>query len=228
MAMEPADSAKSGLISRTWRRLRRPSARWSVLALVGLGVAAGLVGTVGTQVMVAMTGTDAFCGGACHSMQWVAREHRESGHGLNGVGVHAACHDCHIPKDYPHVLWYKAVAGAKDVFGELRGVISTEEKFKNERGRMAQRVWAEYKANDSRHCRDCHRFTPEAVAKQNQSARPMHQQALEGKATCIDCHKGVAHKESQLRPPGHRSRITSRRASRVPPVTEPPVRKSRR
>jgi nitrate/TMAO reductase-like tetraheme cytochrome c subunit len=194
MATEPADSGKGGLLSRTWRRLQRPSTRWSVLALVSLGIAAGLVGTVGTQVMVAVTGTDAFCGGACHSMQWVAQEHRESVHGVNGAGVHAACHDCHIPKNYPHVLWYKAVAGAKDVFGEMRGVISTEEKFKSERPRMAQSVWAEFKANDSANCRTCHQLTPEVVARQKASARPMHQQVLEGKATCIDCHKGVAHK----------------------------------
>jgi nitrate/TMAO reductase-like tetraheme cytochrome c subunit len=165
-----------------------------MLALVGLGVAAGLVATVGTQVMVAVTGTDAFCGGACHSMQWVAQEHRESVHGLNGTGVNAGCHDCHIPKNYPELLWYKAKAGTLDVIGELRGVIATEEAFKKERPRMAQSVWAEYKANDSANCRNCHQFTPEVVAKQRESAKPMHRQVLEGKATCIDCHKGIAHK----------------------------------
>ncbi|MGH8641836.1 MAG: hypothetical protein ACRET6_08985 [Burkholderiales bacterium] len=30
--------------------------------------ALGFAATVGTQVMVARTGTDAFCGNACHSM----------------------------------------------------------------------------------------------------------------------------------------------------------------
>jgi len=109
-----------------------------VLTLVVGGVIAGFVATAGTQVMVAVTGTDEFCGGACHSMQWVAKEHRESGHSANRTGVHAGCHDCHIPKDYPALLWYKAKAGTKDIIGEMRGVISTEDLFKKQRLRMAQ------------------------------------------------------------------------------------------
>jgi nitrate/TMAO reductase-like tetraheme cytochrome c subunit len=186
-----------GFLARTWRRLRSPSARWSVLALLFLGFLAGFGATVGTQVMVAVTGTDAFCGGACHSMQWVAQEHRASVHGVNRTGVSAACHDCHIPHRYPELLWYKAKAGIKDVIGEMRGVIATEDAFKKERLRMAQEVWAEYKANNSRNCRTCHLFTPEVIAKQQGFVQPLHKQVLEGSGTCIDCHKGVAH-----RPPG--------------------------
>ena len=111
-----ADTPERGnVIGRTWRRLRSPSARWSVLALLVLGVVIGFAMTVGTQVMVAATGTDAFCGTACHSMQWVAAEHRASVHGVNRTGVRAECHDCHIPHDYPYLLWYKAKAGVKDV-----------------------------------------------------------------------------------------------------------------
>jgi nitrate/TMAO reductase-like tetraheme cytochrome c subunit len=75
----------------------------------------------------------------------------------------------------------------------MRGVIDTEDKFKKERLRMAREVWDEYKGNNSRNCRQCHEFAPEMLAKQQEFVRPMHQQVLEGKATCIDCHKGVAH-----------------------------------
>ena len=187
------ESSGGGIFARTWRRLRRPSARWSVLTLLLLGTAAGFALTAGTQLMVAVTGTDAFCGGACHSMQWVAREHKASVHGVNRTGVTAACHDCHIPPHYPELLWYKAKAGIKDAIGEMRGVIATEELFKKERLRMAQHVWAEYKANNSRNCRTCHEFTAAVVAKQKDFVQPMHQQVLQGNATCIDCHKGVAH-----------------------------------
>jgi len=177
-----------------WRRLTRPSARWSVLALLVIGVLVGFAATVGTQVMVAVTGTDAFCGNACHSMQWVAREHRESVHGgVNRTGVRAGCHDCHIPPHYPELLWYKAKAGIMDAFGEMRGVIGTEELFKKERLRMAQLVWAEYKENNSRNCRTCHEFSPEVLKKQKDFVQPMHQTVLAGQGTCIDCHKGVGH-----------------------------------
>ncbi len=184
---------RRGFLARAWRGLSTPSARWSVLALVGLGIVAGVAATAGTHAMVEVSGTDAFCGGACHSMQWVTAEHRASVHAVNRTGVGAGCHDCHIPKDYPHVLWYKAKAGIKDMVQEVRGVISTEEKFKKERLRMAKVVWEEYKANDSRACRNCHAFTREVVAKQKDFVQPMHAQVLEGKATCIDCHKGIAH-----------------------------------
>jgi len=186
-------AGEGGVVRRTWRRLTSPSARHSVLALLLIGIVIGFVATAGTQVMVNLTGTDSFCGGACHSMQWVAKEHRESGHHVNRTGVKAGCHDCHIPHNYPYLLWYKARAGIKDVIGEMRGVISTEEKFKKERARMAAHVWEEYKGNDSQACRHCHQFSAEVIAKQKEFVRPMHTQALERKATCVDCHKGVAH-----------------------------------
>jgi nitrate/TMAO reductase-like tetraheme cytochrome c subunit len=186
-------SGQPGQLTRVWRRLRSPSAHWSVLALVMLGLVVGVVAIIGTQVMVHVTGTDEFCGTACHSMQWVANEHRESLHGATRTGMHATCHDCHIPRDYPELLWYKAVAGTKDVIGEIRGVISTEEKFREQRMHMAGLVWAEYKANDSRACRSCHRFSQDVLAKQQEMVQAVHAPVLESKATCIDCHKGVGH-----------------------------------
>jgi len=184
---------KPGWVARTWRRLRSPSARWSVLALVAMGIVISGIAIIGTQVMVHVTGTDQFCGGACHSMQWVAKEHQESTHGSTRTGMRATCHDCHIPREYPHLLWYKAVAGTKDVIGEIRGVIDTEEKFRAERKRMAALVWSEYKDNDSRACRGCHVFSVEVLAKQQEAARASHAPVLDGRATCIDCHKGVGH-----------------------------------
>ena len=182
-----------GPVKRARHRVRTPSTRWSVLTLVLLGLVVGAIAVIGTEVMVHVTGTDEFCGAACHSMQWVAKEHRQSIHGANRTGMRATCHDCHIPREYPELLWYKAVAGTKDVIGEMRGIISTEEKFKKERMRMAGQVWTEYKANDSRACRGCHQFSKEVLAKQQEMVRPIHAPVLEGKATCIECHKGVGH-----------------------------------
>jgi nitrate/TMAO reductase-like tetraheme cytochrome c subunit len=193
VTIEDRGTSRPGFVARTWRALTTPSARWSVLALVVLGLVVGAGATIGTQVMVATTGTDEFCGGACHSMQWVAKEHKVSAHGVNRTGVVAACHDCHIPHQYPQLLFYKAKAGIKDAIGEMRGVISTEEKFKKERLRMAKSVWAEYKETNSANCQTCHKFTAAVVAKQKPFVAPMHAQFLAGSATCIDCHKGVGH-----------------------------------
>jgi nitrate/TMAO reductase-like tetraheme cytochrome c subunit len=188
------DSSRGGFFRRTWRGLRSPSARWSVGALVLIGLIVGAAGVIGTQMMVSATGTNQFCGTACHSMQWVANEYRQSVHYANHSAVQAGCHDCHIPHEYPQLLWYKAKAGIKDAIGEMRGVISTEEKFNKERARMANLVWEEFKANNSANCRVCHVFTAEVIAKQKDFVQPMHQQVLAGAATCVDCHKGIAHK----------------------------------
>ena len=188
-----ADS-EGGFIKRMWRGLTSPSARWSVLSLLVIGVILGFVATAGTQVMVYLTGTDQFCGTACHSMQWVAKEHAQSVHAVNRTGVKAGCHDCHIPANYPELLWYKAKAGIKDAIGEVRGVISTEEKFEKERLRMAKLVWEEYRANNSENCRHCHVFSPEVLKKQKEEVRPIHEAVIAGNGTCVDCHKGVAHK----------------------------------
>jgi nitrate/TMAO reductase-like tetraheme cytochrome c subunit len=184
---------QGGLLARSWRRLTTPSARWSVLALLVAGLLIGAGSVIGTQVMVAATGTNEFCGGACHSMQWVAQEYGQSGHHTNHTGVSAGCHDCHVPDHYPQLLWYKAQAGLHDAIEEARGVISTEDKFKKERLRLAKMVWAEFKESNSENCQHCHRFNADVVAKQKEFVRPMHQQFLAGTATCIDCHKGVAH-----------------------------------
>ncbi len=190
---DESGARRGGFVSGVWRRLSTPSARWSVLALVVVGLLIGAGGTIGTQLMVAATGTNEFCGGACHSMQWVAEEYRQSGHHANRTGVQATCHDCHIPDHYPKLLWYKAKAGIHDAIQEARGVISTEDKFKKERLRLAKAVWAEFKANNSENCQHCHKFSTEVVAKQKEFVQPMHQQFLAKAATCIDCHKGVAH-----------------------------------
>jgi nitrate/TMAO reductase-like tetraheme cytochrome c subunit len=182
-----------GALGRLWRRLTTPSATWSVLALVIVGLVIGAVAVIGTQVMVAVTGTNEFCGGACHSMTWVAQEYRQSVHFANRTGVQAGCHDCHIPHQYPQLLWYKAKAGVKDFIGEMQGTIATEEKFKKERLRMANLVWAEFKETGSANCRTCHAFNASVLAKQKEFAQPMHKMVMEGQGTCIDCHKGVAH-----------------------------------
>jgi nitrate/TMAO reductase-like tetraheme cytochrome c subunit len=187
------EQAGRGFFGRLWGRLASPSVKWSVLSLVVLGLLIGAVAVIGTQVMVAKTGTNEFCGTACHSMQWVYAEYKQSTHFANPSGVRPGCHDCHIPHQYPEILWYKAQAGARDVLGEMRGVISSEEKFKKARLGLAERVWAEFKANDSANCRTCHDFTPEVIATQSEKAQTRHKNRIKDGKTCIDCHTGVAH-----------------------------------
>jgi nitrate/TMAO reductase-like tetraheme cytochrome c subunit len=193
-----ADAKPPGPIRRALRWLFSPSARWSVFALVVVGLVIGAVGVIGTQVAVAVTGTDQFCGTTCHSHeQFVYPEHKLSSHYNNRVGVRAMCVDCHVPHNYPAKLIVKTEKGIADAYAEIRGTISTREKFDRERWRLANMVWDEMRADNSKNCRSCH--DPEAMDKQKQSedAVSSHKKFASGKATCIDCHTGVAHKEPE-------------------------------
>lgn len=193
-----ADSQRPGVVRRLFRWLFSPSARWSVFALLLVGGIAGAVSVIGTQVAVAVTGTDEFCGNACHShAKFVFPEHKLSAHYNNRTGVRASCSDCHIPHNYPAKLIYKAKAGITDALAEMRGVISTQEKFEKERWRMANHVWDEMRENNSANCRTCHDPAAMASDKQSQDAQKQHKKFAAGKATCIDCHTGVAHKEPE-------------------------------
>lgn len=187
-----------GVIRRFFRWLFSPSARWSIFALLFVGVLLGSIGVIGTQVAVAVTGTDEFCGNSCHSHQkFVYPDHKTSGHYSNRTGVRAMCVDCHVPHSYPAKLIYKARVGVTDALAEMRGVISTQEKFDKERWRMANIVWDEMRENNSANCRTCH--DPEAMnaSKQTEDTKKQHKKFTAGKATCIDCHTGVAHKEPE-------------------------------
>jgi cytochrome c-type protein NapC len=187
-----------GAIRRALRWLFSPSARWSVFALVLVGLVIGAVAVIGTQVAVAATGTTEFCGTTCHSHEkFVYPEHKLSIHYANRTGVRPECADCHVPHSYPKKLFVKAEKGIADAVAEMRGTISTQEKFDHERWRLANKVWDEMRADNSANCRHCHDPAAWDPAKQSEDATKSHKKFLSGKATCIDCHTGVAHKDPE-------------------------------
>ncbi len=55
--------------------------------------------------------------------------------------------------------------------------------------------WARLKANDSLECRNCHAFEYMDFTRQSPRASQAHSRFLpERSRTCIDCHKGIAHR----------------------------------
>lgn len=153
----------------------------------------GVIGTSGFSFVLEETNTTEFCT-SCHSMQWVKAEWQQSSHFNNASGVRAECKDCHVPHAFLPKLEAKLLA-AKDVWHEILGTIDTEEKFKAHRWNMANRVWARMLATDSRECRSCHTAEAMALSEQTRSARKKHRRASRDGVTCIECHRGVAHKE---------------------------------
>ena len=108
--------------------------------------------------------------------------------------MRAICSDCHVPKDWTHKMIRK-IQASKEVWGKITGVIDTPEKFEAHRLQLAENEWARMKANDSRECRNCHTFDAMDTEKQKLRGAKMHKIGLEEKKTCIDCHKGIAHRK---------------------------------
>lgn len=163
---------------------------FTIVLLIGI---VGFLFSLGLEKMTSHTSTTEFCI-SCHEMQnTVYVEYQSTVHFLNASGVQPSCSDCHIPKGLLQTLYRKLLA-AKDVYHHLLGSIDTPEKFEQRRLIMAQRVWQQMKASDSQTCRSCHDFKHMALNKQRKRASRQHQIAMKDGNTCIDCHKGIAHK----------------------------------
>ena len=186
----------TGVISRCWGVLRRPSAKYSLLTLVVGGFAAGIVFWGGFHTVVEATNTETFCIG-CHEMRNnVYEEYKKTIHYNNRTGVRAVCSDCHVPKEWgPKML--RKIQATREVYGKLTGSIDTREKFEAKRLSLAENEWKRMKANDSLECRNCHSMVSMDPEKQKQRARKQHELAQRDKQTCIDCHKGIAHQKPQ-------------------------------
>lgn len=176
--------------------LRRPP-KCSILRMIIIGVLGGIAIWGGLNTGMEWTNRTDFCL-SCHEMGTLAEELKKTVHYKNRTGTTASCADCHVasskhPLDYGRKLTIKVLA-ARDVIGHLRGTIDTPEKFEAHRLEMAERVWEKMKAADSKECRNCHDFKTMDPAKQKDRSVTKHEGAIEDGKTCIDCHKGIAHK----------------------------------
>lgn len=173
--------------------MKRPSAKYSLLSLLVVGFFSGIFFWGGFNTGMEATNTLEFCIG-CHEMRDnVYQEYKKTIHYSNRTGVRAVCSDCHVPKDWTHKMIRK-IQASKEVWGKITGVINTPEKFAEHRLKMAESEWARMKASDSRECRNCHSFDAMDVEKQKLRGSKMHKIGIAEKKTCIDCHKGIAHK----------------------------------
>jgi cytochrome c-type protein NapC len=166
-------------------------------ALIALGLVfvGGIVFAGLFNVGLSATNEMEFCT-SCHSMKINLEEYKETSHYKNASGVRATCADCHVPKEFGPKMVAKVIA-AKDVYHEILGTIDTPEKYEAHRWDMASRVWEKMRASNSRECRSCHDFSQMALDDQSRSARNKHGRAEDEGKTCIDCHKGIAHKEPE-------------------------------
>jgi cytochrome c-type protein NapC len=185
-------SDQPGWLRRTWQTLKRPSAKYSLLGLLVVGFAGGIIFWGGFHTALEATNTLEFCI-SCHEMRdTVYQEYKETIHYSNRTGVRAVCSDCHVPKDWSHKMVRKAKASF-EVWGKLTGSINTPEKFEAKRMELATHEWDRMQASGSRECRNCHNFEAMSGEAQKQSNYKRHMKAKDEGKTCIDCHKGIAH-----------------------------------
>lgn len=176
--------------------LRRPP-RCSLATMLSVGVVAGIVIWGALNTGMEWTNRTEFCT-SCHEMTIPLEELKKTVHYKNRSGTTVSCADCHVasskhPVDYARKMTMKVVA-ARDVIGHLLGTIDTPEKYEAQRLVMARRVWARMEESDSRECRNCHDFRTMDAEKQKDRSVVKHEGAIEDGKTCIECHKGIAHK----------------------------------
>ncbi len=177
-----------------WHTLSTPARTLSLGFLTVGGFVAGIVFWGGFNTVLEATNTEAFCV-SCHEMREnVFVELQPTIHYSNRSGVRATCPDCHVPHNWTDKIGRKMQA-SKEVWGKLFGTINTREKFLEKRLELAQHEWTRLKTNNSLECRNCHNLSSMDFTRQSKRAVDMHStQLANGEKTCIDCHKGIAHR----------------------------------
>ena len=183
---------KQGFFSR----LLNPP-KCSMLQMIVIGVFGGIIIWGGLNMGMEYTNHSEFCT-SCHEMTIPFEELKKTVHFKNRSGATAQCADCHVassktPTDYLFKSFQKIMA-ARDVIGHIKGTVDTPEKFEAYRLTMAQRVWDRMIERDSKECRNCHQFESMDTEKQKDRSVVKHEGAIEDGKTCIECHKGIAHK----------------------------------
>jgi periplasmic nitrate (or nitrite) reductase c-type cytochrome, NapC/NirT family len=181
------------ILAWVWKVLSTPAATLSLAFLTLGGFVGGVIFWGAFNTALELTNTETFCI-SCHEMRSnVYEELTRTVHFTNRSGVRASCPDCHVPHQWTDKIARKMQA-SKEVWGKIFGTINTREKFLNHRLELAQHEWARLKANDSLECRNCHSAAAMDFTRQTQRAAEIHSRfLLTGQATCIDCHKGIAH-----------------------------------
>jgi len=181
------------MVKRLWKWFWSPTGRFGWGAILIAGSIGGVVFWGGFNTFMEYTNTLEFCV-SCHEMdQLVYQEYKKTVHYKNASGVRVICSDCHVPKEWTAKLVRK-VQASNELFHKVLGSISTPEKFEAKRLELAEHVWASMKATDSRECRNCHTYDAMDFQKQSRRGREKMQEGLKTGKTCIDCHKGIAHK----------------------------------
>jgi cytochrome c-type protein NapC len=184
---------KRNLVARIWTFATSPTQRFSLATLLIAGGIGGLLFWGGLNWTMEIMNTESFCI-SCHEMRDNPyKELQQTIHFKNRSGVRPGCPDCHVPHEWFYKVRRK-IQASNELLHKVLGTINTPEKFEAHRLELAQHVWAAMKANNSHECRNCHSVTAMDPHKQKEVAAKVMEEGFKAGLTCIDCHKGIAHK----------------------------------
>ena len=176
-----------------WRTLTQP-AKYLTLGMVSLSAfLMGIIFWGGFNTALELTNTEEFCI-SCHSMESMPyKELQETVHWSNHSGVRATCPDCHVPHDWSRKIARK-IEASHDMWGWMLQTVNTPEKFEDKRLEMASREWKRFDRDNSLACKNCHNYDSMKWEDMSKLAQKQMKRAAELDQSCIDCHKGIAHK----------------------------------
>jgi len=181
------------MIGQLWNWFWSPTAKYTWGAIFVVGGIAGIIFWGGFHTAMEATNTMEFCI-SCHEMEEnVYTEYKETVHYQNRSGVRATCSNCHVPDPWIHKVVRK-IQASNELLQKALGTIDTPEKFEDKRLTLAKHVWKAMKETDSRECRNCHSWDAMTDKKQKRRSWKRHTEAQQENMTCIDCHKGIAHR----------------------------------
>ncbi len=180
-------------LRKFWNTFWRPATKISLGVISICGFIAGIMFWISFNTALDVTNTEKFCI-SCHSMRdTVYPEFQKTVHWSNRTGVRATCPDCHVPHNWTDKIARK-IQASKEVYSHILNKLGSPEKFKNERLRLAQNEWERFTANSSKECKNCHNYDSMRLDNLKPAGRSQMTQAAERDQSCIDCHKGIAHK----------------------------------
>lgn len=175
--------------------------KFSYIVVAGASAFVGVALVMVYGSVVDYTHSLQFCAHTCHEMEaTVYQEYTKSKHFKNPQGVVVVCADCHVPHHDWAGVFVKKFFATFELWGHfVRGEYDLD-KFNPRRPILAKRVWAEFKENNARECKACHRYKNMVLADQRTSVRAQHIDAMKIDQNCLDCHKGVTHKNFEPKP----------------------------
>ena len=186
------ETASNNAIVRVWKWLKKPSTS-ALGSVLFFGMFGGALLWGAFNWTIELSNTEAFCI-SCHEMEENPyMEVRETIHYSNRSGVRATCPDCHVPKGWIYKVARK-ISATNELWHKVLGTIDTREKYEDRRLELAIMEWKRMKKTDSQECRNCHDYDYMDYSEQGRRSSRIHEEGFERGETCIDCHKGIAHR----------------------------------